>query len=266
MNISILSLKEDIDWDYKNHGTDWATNFEKCGKGQQAPGLLSTSGMTILDDTRFFYSSFNVREGQTKQGKMELIEHDNILSIKFDNLGTVLYNMEDPFGDGGVGGSYDEIEIQEAKCHNILIKVPGEHSLDGIAYDGELQVNCTFKPPQSSIPRGVFIAIPIKIDDNNESKFSQNIKNMDKDKKEINFNAIDITDAYSMMDGVYYYEAQSNYPPCDIFSIWFYVNKPVNFSNDVIEIIKGLMDEDRCPDGNNRSPQRFTNTLYIYPQ
>ena len=83
--------------------------------------------------------------------------------------------------------------------------------------------------------------------------------------KNITFDSIDIIDGYAMMDGVYYYEGQTNYPPCDVYSIWFYVNKTVAFTDDVIEQLKKCIDEEKCPDGNNRYPFEV-NDLNLYPQ
>ena len=39
-----------------------------------------------------------------------------------------------------------------------------------------MQVNCTFKKERSTENRGVYISIPLKIDENNESRFSKNLK------------------------------------------------------------------------------------------
>ena len=92
-----------------------------------------------------------------------------------------------------------------------------------------MKVNCTFKKERSTENRGVYISIPLKIDENNESGFSENLKNtiveeninIDKLPKKIEFDKIDIIDGFAMMDGVFYYEVQNNYPTCDYYSILF---------------------------------------------
>jgi len=154
-----------------------------------------------------------------------------------------------------------------------MIKIPGEHAYNNIDYVGELQVNCTFKKERSTDSRGVYISIPIQINESNESGFSKILKsiivdeNINKDKLPINieFDLIDIIDGFAMMDGVFYYEGQSNYPPCDVYSMWFFVNKAVNFSQKVIDQLKLCIDKEKCPDGNNRVSSDIRD-LYLYPQ
>ena len=271
---AIESIQND-DWDYKNHGTDWATIFTNCGKGQQAPGKVISSKAENLEKSNFFYANLNVKKGTIKNSTLELIENNNILSLSFKDLGDVIYNIKDPWSSKKVENNlkYDEEELQEAECHNIMIKIPGEHTYNNIDYVGELQVNCTFKKERSTDSRGVYISIPIQINENNESGFSKILKsvivdgNINKDKLPINieFDLIDIIDGLAMMDGVFYYEGQSNYPPCDVYSMWFFVNKAVNFSQKVIDQLKLCIDKEKCPDGNNRVSSDIRD-LYLYPQ
>jgi carbonic anhydrase len=277
---TIKSIQND-DWDYKNHGTDWAATFSNCGKGQQAPGKILSSQAENLEKSNFFYANLNVKKGRVKNSTLELIENNNILSLSFKNLGDVIYNIKDPWSSKNKTNSikdqsnlkYDEEELQEAECHNIMIKIPGEHTYNNLNYIGELQVNCTFKKESSTDSRGVYISIPIQINENNESGFSKKLKsviverNVNKDKLPVNieFDIIDIIDGFAMMDGVFYYEGQSNYPPCDVYSMWFFVNKAVNFSQKVIDQLNSCIDKDKCPEGNNRSPSDIRD-LYLYPQ
>jgi len=271
---AIESIQND-DWDYKNHGTDWANTFTNCGKGQQAPGKVISSKAENLEKSNFFYANLNVKKGTIKNSTLELIENNNILSLSFKDLGDVIYNIKDPWSSKKVENNfkYDEEELQEAECHNIMIKIPGEHAYNNIDYVGELQVNCTFKKERSTDSRGVYISIPIQINESNESGFSKILKsiivdeNINKDKLPINieFDLIDIIDGFAMMDGVFYYEGQSNYPPCDVYSMWFFVNKAVNFSQKVIDQLKLCIDKEKCPDGNNRVSSDIRD-LYLYPQ
>ena len=277
---TIKSIQND-DWNYKNHGTDWATTFPNCGKGQQAPGRVLSSQAEKLEKSNFFYANLNVKKGTIKNSTLELIENNNILSLSFKNLGDVIYNIKDPWSSKNKTNSikdqsnlkYDEEELQEAECHNIMIKIPGEHTYNNLNYIGELQVNCTFKKERSTDSRGVYISIPIQINENNESGFSKKLKsiiverNINKDKLPVNieFDIIDIIDGFAMMDGVFYYEGQSNYPPCDVYSMWFFVNKAVNFSQKVIDQLNSCIDKNKCPEGNNRSPSDIRD-LYLYPQ
>lgn len=277
---TIKSIQSD-DWDYKNHGTDWAETFPNCGKGQQAPGRVLSSQAENLEKSNFFYANLNVKKGTIKNSTFELIENNNILSLSFKNLGDVIYNIKDPWSSKNKINSkkdqnnlkYDEEELQEAECHNIMIKIPGEHTYNNLNYIGELQVNCTFKKERSTDSRGVYISIPIQINENNESGFSKKLKsiiverNINKDKLPVNieFDIIDIIDGFAMMDGVFYYEGQSNYPPCDVYSMWFFVNKAVNFSQKVIDQLNSCIDKNKCPEGNNRSPSDIRD-LYLYPQ
>jgi len=279
---AIESIQND-DWDYKNHGTDWATTFTNCGKGQQAPGKVLSSNAENLEKSNFFYANLNVKKGTIKNSTLELIENNNILSLSFKDLGDVIYNIKDPWSSKNKNKinikkvennlKYDEEELQEAECHNIMIKIPGEHTYNNIDYVGELQVNCTFKKERSTDSRGVYISIPIQINENNESGFSKRLKNVivdgniNKDNLPVNieFDIIDIIDGFAMMDGVFYYEGQSNYPPCDVYSMWFFVNKVVNFSQKVIDQLKLCIDKEKCPDGNNRISSDIRD-LYLYPQ
>jgi len=271
---AIESIQND-DWDYKNHGTDWANTFTNCGKGQQAPGKVISSKAENLEKSNFFYANLNVKKGTIKNSTLELIENNNILSLSFKDLGDVIYNIKDPWSSKKVENNlkYDEEELQEAECHNIMIKIPGEHTYNNIDYVGELQVNCTFKKERSTDSRGVYISIPIQINENNESGFSKILKsvivdgNINKDNLPVNieFDLIDIIDGLAMMDGVFYYEGQSNYPPCDVYSMWFFVNKAVNFSQKVIDQLKLCIDKEKCPDGNNRVSSDIRD-LYLYPQ
>lgn len=277
---AIKSIQND-DWDYKNHGTDWAATFSNCGKGQQAPGKVLSSQAENLEKSNFFYANLNVKKGRVKNSTLELIENNNILSLSFKDLGDVIYNIKDPWSSKNKNNSkkvennlkYDEEELQEAECHNIMIKIPGEHTYNNLNYIGELQVNCTFKKERSTESRGVYISIPIQINENNESGFSKKLKsvivdgNINKDKLPVNieFDIIDIIDGLAMMDGVFYYEGQSNYPPCDVYSMWFFINKAVNFSQKVIDQLNSCIDKDKCPEGNNRNSFDIRD-LYLYPQ
>lgn len=277
---TIKSIQND-DWDYKNHGTDWAATFSNCGKGQQAPGKVLSSQAENLEKSNFFYANLNVKKGRVKNSTLELIENNNILSLSFKDLGDVIYNIKDPWSSKNKNISkkvennlkYDEEELQEAECHNIMIKIPGEHTYNNLNYIGELQVNCTFKKERSTESRGVYISIPIQINENNESGFSKKLKsvivdgNINKDKLPVNieFDIIDIIDGLAMMDGVFYYEGQSNYPPCDVYSMWFFINKAVNFSQKVIDQLNSCIDKDKCPEGNNRNSFDIRD-LYLYPQ
>ena len=279
--LTIIKSIQNDDWDYKNHGTDWAATFSNCGKGQQAPGKVLSSQAENLEKSNFFYANLNVKKGTVKNSTLELIENNNILSLSFKDLGDVIYNIKDPWSSKNKTNSikdqsnlkYDEEELQEAECHNIMIKIPGEHTYNNLNYIGELQVNCTFKKESSTDSRGVYISIPIQINENNESGFSKKLKsvivegNINKDKLPVNieFDIIDIIDGLAMMDGVFYYEGQSNYPPCDVYSMWFFVNKAVNFSQKVIDQLNSCIDKDKCPEGNNRSPSDIRD-LYLYPQ
>ena len=279
--LTIIKSIQNDDWDYKNHGTDWAATFSNCGKGQQAPGKVLSSQAENLEKSNFFYANLNVKKGTVKNSTLELIENNNILSLSFKDLGDVIYNIKDPWSSKNKNNSkkvennlkYDEEELQEAECHNIMIKIPGEHTYNNLNYIGELQVNCTFKKERSTESRGVYISIPIQINENNESGFSKKLKsvivdgNINKDKLPVNieFDIIDIIDGLAMMDGVFYYEGQSNYPPCDVYSMWFFVNKAVNFSQKVIDQLNSCIDKDKCPEGNNRNPFDIRD-LYLYPQ
>ena len=270
--LSLLYLAKsqytDEDWNYVNHGKDWNETFPLCGKGQQSPGIINDSIVERLDKAYFFYANLNLKQGETKIGTLESLQNNNTLSLSFQDLGNVTYIKKN-----NSWFSNDEYILVEARCHNILIKIPGEHYNDKIDADGELQVNCTFQTEEGK-PSGVFVSLPIKIVDNETkaSDFSNilhyiveegtTIKDLPKN---ITFDSIDIIDGYAMMDGVYYYEGQTNYPPCDVNSIWFYVNKTVAFTDDVIEQLKKCIDEDRCPDGNNRYPFEV-NDLNLYPQ
>lgn len=261
--ISIITLT--TEWDYKKHGEDWGDTFSQCRTGQPSPGKIVSTKAEELEDDYFFYANLNVKQGQSLKGQLKLIEDNNILSLEFPNLGNVIYNMFVDWFE-----KYDEEDLQEAQCRNLMIKVPGEHTFEGDSSVGEIQVNCTFKKDSSEGLRGVFISIPIKIDEDNESGFSKALQVLVKDgttsanlPKDIDFDVIDIIDGYVMQDGVFYYEGQSNYPPCSIFSIWFYVNKPVNFSQKVVDQLKKCMDSTKCPDGNNRTPADVSE-LYLY--
>ena len=66
-----------------------------------------------------------------------------------------------------------------------------------------------------------------------------------------------------MMDGVFYYEVQNNYPTWDDYSILFYINKPINFCQKVVDHLKLYIDNEKCPYGNNRSPFDVRD-LYLY--
>ena len=264
--ISTINSSEPEDWNYIKHGEDW-DNFTSCGKGDQSPAIIESSKAEELDDDFFFYANLNVKNGQSLTGTLKLIEKNNILSLEFPHLGNVIYNM-----DAWGFKKYDESEFQEAQCYNLVFKIPGEHTFNDESFVGELQVNCSFVPESATNLRGVFISIPIKIDESKESQFSKTLQILVNDKttidnlpKDITFDAIDIIDGFVMQDGVYYYEAQSNYPPCDYFSIWFYVNKPVYFSQKVIDQLKECLDKNKCPDGNNRYP--FSgNDVHVYGQ
>lgn len=251
-------------WDYKQHGQDW--NYTRCSRGQQSPGKV-TSDAEELETTNFFFTNFNLKKGQKINGILESIEDNNILSLNFGEgkFGSIIYNMFSWFG-------YDEEDLQEAQCSNIMIKIPGEHSYEDETSAGELQVNCTFQIEHSDEFRGVFVAIPIKVDDENESNFSKSLGfivdkgiTIDNLPVTIEFDNIDISDGYAMMDKTYYYEAQVNFPPCELKSIWFYVNRPISFSQAVLNQLKECIDKDQCPEGNNRVNFRISDS-FVYPQ
>ena len=80
-NRKIIKSIQNDDWDYKNHGTDWAATFSNCGKGQQAPGKVLSSQAENLEKSNFFYANLNVKKGTIKNSTLELIENNNILSL-----------------------------------------------------------------------------------------------------------------------------------------------------------------------------------------
>lgn len=265
-NISLLNA-----WDYRDHGSNWTD--PGCSKLQRTPVNIYSNKATKIDDkTRIFFANFNVKPSKEIKGTLELIEDNNILSLKFEKLGSIIYNIYDePFFNSKLG--YSEQDFQEAECSNIVIKIPGEHTFDDIKFDAELQVNCSYKSEMSTDLRGAFVVIPIQINDDNESEFSKLLSVIIKDgttvddlPKEVSFNNIDIIDSFAMMDGTFYYEGRINYPPCEIKTIWFYVNRPVYFSQAVIDQLKKCMDKEKCPEGNNRIAFDLKEKLYLYPQ
>ena len=131
-------LNSNEDWHYKNHGTDWFLKFENCGKGQTK---LLTLKAEELEKSNFFYANLNLKKNTKKNSTLELIENNSILSLCFVNLGNVIYNIKDPWSIlkskkfenlkiNLKNLKYHEEDLQEAQCHNIMIKFPCEHIYD----------------------------------------------------------------------------------------------------------------------------------------
>lgn len=253
-------------WDYIKHGEDWTDNCTKVY--QQAPAQFYKENITDADKDRFFYYSPNLQA----EGTLQLINDNNNLFFDLSKTpkqaGKLLYNLVDVWMKKNEPDRY----VRDHRiCHGFNVKIPGEHIIDNKVPDMELQVDCTFFDKISGTNVGLYIAIPCEIDNENESSFSKEVKNLLKDKKfkdlpiNVKFNNLDILDSMAMFDGVFYYPAVENIPPCTMLAYWYVTKQTLKVSKESIDILNEFIDKTKAPTGNNRKGQVLReDNIYLY--
>lgn len=257
----IITTKSITEWDYKQHGKDWEANFKGCKAQQKSPMNILSSKSSQMESKYFFFPKIY----KNRTGKLQLMEQDNLLVLNYTNdnlLGELMFKIKVDFLN------IEDGEFVNVKCHGISFKFPGEFTLNKKNYDGELQVNCsTYFNNQLN---GIYIVIPFSIvnDTINQSHIFDEIYNNILDKNlpiDIYINDFkDFLDDYTIMDEVYFYQGMLNFPPCDVLSFWFFVSRDLYIHNKVYDKLKGFLNKEKCPDGNNRLASEQDDSTFLY--
>jgi len=259
--VNILFLK------YKD-GDDWTENYPLCSTdfGNQAPLILKTDEALKLSNEFYFFSKMN----KNLEGSLDLEDFRNNLVLTFDErnpIGTIYYNLDKD--------DFDEYFYYFFNCTKLYFRIPGEHILDDIKYDMELQFNCSGKIPgdKSGNIKYVFVATPVKaVDDaDNQSQFFNNFEVLLKDdvKTEnlpykISVESFDeILNPFNMFNKIFFYSGSVNYPECMINSNWIFIDNPVTIRKNLLQKFYSLLDKDQIDDGNNRKAVPKTQDYYI---
>ena len=151
------------------------------------------------------------------KAKLQHEKNGNHLVLNFTEMGSVLgqANYQDDWGE------------HTQNCTAIFFKIPGEHIFENERGDMELQLNCS-----------IFFNSLQKIVD----------KKIDETKLPIEISVDtfgDLMDGFSVFDGAYIYDAQLNFPPCDVSVSYVYIHRFLKISKTLLEQLKVCRKGDR---------------------
>ena len=229
--LAVVVLSSSQDWDYRKAGRDW-TNTQ-CLTGTQAPLKFSLADTKPLDK-KYYY--FFPTTNKNVKAKLQHEKNGNHLVLNFTEMGSVLgqANYQDDWGE------------HTQNCTAIFFKIPGEHIFENERGDMELQLNCS--KFEQAILASTFISIPVKAtdDEKEQSIFFNSLQKIVDEKIdetklpiEISVDTFgDLMDGFSVFDGAYIYDAQLNFPPCDVSVNYVYIHRLLKISKTLLEQLK----------------------------
>ena len=158
-----------------------------------------------------------------------------------NTLGEIVYNLAD--------------EYIKVSCYSIYFRTPGEHTLENLSFDMELQVNCTGRKPYDADNYSkMLVSIPVKIATETESTttFFDNFADFTFDKVYEIDHLQSLLGYLTQAKTLYYYEGSKNFPNCEIGFSFLFVSQPVFISRTKWDMIYNSRDKTKAPQGNNR--------------
>ena len=227
--------------------------------GNQAPLILRSNQATKLTNDNFFFTQMN----KNVTGSLNLEDNNNNLVLSFQDsspIGTIFYNLEKD--DRGNQNYYF------FNCSKIYFRMPGEHTIDGLDFDMELQFNCSGVIPgdRSGNSKNAFVSIPvIKVKNYvHQSQFFSDLENLAELGQSVTITHFeDAFDSFNMYKQIYFYTGGMNYPQCMIGANWIVVNNSMKIKEKVYKKLFDMLDKSRIVDGNNRKPSPNSESYYI---
>src|SRR5690606_19639583 len=114
-------------------------------------------------------------------------------------------------------------------CTKLYFRLPGEHVIDQMKYDMELQFNCSgLIPGDTQNYKYAFVAVPVQVVKNylDQSPFFNSFNSLLNEGlgAEVTINDFsDALDMFNMHKGVFFYVAGANYPQCLVSNNWIVV-------------------------------------------
>jgi len=184
-----------------------------------------------------------------KSGQCELRDQNINFGTSINNLGSA----PDIWGEGD-----RDVFYVQSTCSKIYVHAPGEHVVNGVEYDMEIQIFCEGVPlfVEDTTKQQYLIAIPVKQTSNKteESKFFKNmsIENI-KDKGDIIISGIEkVLNEFSTTKGLITYYGSESFPNCkELTWIYLYGNNLV-ISLEKLNKFKEVIMNEFAPTGNNR--------------
>jgi carbonic anhydrase len=226
--------------------------------GNQAPLILKTQEAIKLPNDNFFFAQMN----KNVTGVLNLENFNNNLVLTFDDaspMGTIYYNLEK-----------DEQQQRQFfffNCTKLYFRLPGEHIVEGVRYDMELQFNCSGVIPgdKQKNYKNAFVAIPVQKVKNFEaqSQFFDSFENL-KLGSEITIRDFEeALDAFSMFKKVFFYSGGTNYPDCLVGANWIFVDNVMKVREKVYKQLFDLLDKNQIEDGNYREASPKKEDYYL---
>jgi len=245
-----------------NNGSDWYPEAFMCSTeyNNQPPLNIPTSSNTTSFGFKFyvfpqFYTNISAN--------ISLQDFNNNLVLQVVNesssFGVLTYML-----NNSVVGVVEEVNLP---CKKIFIRMPGEHVVDGVRYDMELQVYCTLGEITT------FFALPVKISANVSPRSF--LTNFGKAQLNTTWQINNLDDIFSpvlMFSRIFFYAGAVNYPDCDINKYWMYVEKVLTVDQSTYTKLFSLLDKTQAPTGNSRMASEpstaaaggFVSTIYLY--
>jgi carbonic anhydrase len=221
--------------------------------GIQAPLILKSTEAQKLSNYNYFFTQMNTNV----TGFLNLEDFNNNLVLSFDkdnSMGTIYYNLEND--DKGVRQYFF------FNCSRLYFRLPGEHVIDGVKYDMELQFNCSGVIPgdKGKNEKIAFVAVPVKLVKNYEtqSTFFDNFNKLFDTNStglgsQITINNFDEAfDSFNMYRSVFFYVAGVNYPQCLVSSNWIVIKNVLTVHERVYDKLFSMLDKNQIDDGNYR--------------
>lgn len=226
--------------------------------GNQAPLILKTSEAVKLTNDFFFFSQMNTNV----TGNIRLEDFNNNLVLNFDDsspMGTIYYNLEkDEHGNR---------QFFFFNCTKLYFRMPGEHVVDKISYDMEIQFNCTGLIPGDKSKNKIyaFVALPVKKVKNfeNQTELFNNFDNVTLGSNITISNFNDVLNSFNMYNKIFFYVAGANYPECLMGTNWIFMQKVLTIREKNYNNLFSLLDKDQITDGNYRKANPKGDDYYI---
>lgn len=158
---------------------------------------------------------------------------------------------------------YDDFEethiYNNTPCNKLYIRIPGEHEIDGVKPDMELQLKCEGKLPFDTYTNRIsYISIPIQVDNDKGDNhfFKETFNDVISIGQKYYFNGLDnILNKFISVFGLFYYAGTNNFPECNPDHQWIVLHKQkVYISSNTLQKFKDLLDKSNTPNGNRRNP------------
>lgn len=170
--------------------------------------------MKYLAQDKFFFADSNTNV----TARFNLEDQNNNLVLNFDNYITTIHaNFFQVEIENKETGKKEKIDsYYDIGCNQIYFRIPGEHEIDGNAYDMEMQFNCTVEIKDIIHGQSTdnifnfFIAYPINItkEDSYQSIFFDDVYNDGKVSLNSTFvvsSVGEIMNNYNMFKRVFFY-------------------------------------------------------------